>query len=138
MLPGFENIKPKKSNNPHKETFDLVNYKLCNKHEPTLPEVRTWFIYDSEEIYNCKMLGTNTIYCYKTLNAVKSKFNIKTNYELCNKLKQWRTAYIALYGKDKMFDFSKLNTNWLMEELNSTPSYNVDNDYKPNSKNRRI
>ena len=62
MLPGFENVKPKKSKNPHKDTFELVNYKLCNKHEPTLPEVRTWFIYDNEDIYKSKMLGTNTIY----------------------------------------------------------------------------
>ena len=124
------------SSDPFERDFKAVEAKVKQNIQPTLIEVRRWFIYKMEKEYNTVMLGTNWAYCNKTLNAIKSKYDLD-NVQLVNKLDTWSKAYRQEYNDT--FDFSKLNTNWLVEKLNNTPSYQViDDGYTPDTSNRRI
>ena len=135
MLPGFENVKNSTKIDEYKIAYESVEHKLKIGKEPKMEELRKWFIYKMEQDYNTKMLGTNIHYCYKTFNKLKEKYSL-CNYELAKKLIQWSTIYKKDFSGT--FDFSCLNTNWLIEKLNSQPSYHINNDYTPNTNNRRI
>lgn len=145
MLKGFEDFK-KTANEPER-VYKEVEYKLQHGQEPTLPEVRLWFIYSTEKYYNTKLLQTQIHYCFKSFNKVKAKFNL-CNFELCNKLIEWRDNYHKLgyqLGNSK-FDFSCLNTDWLMDNINDKvpnfdkgkTTYINTNSNNISTKNRRI
>lgn len=144
-IKGFENFK--KPVNDLERVYKEVEYKLSHGEEPKVTEVRKWFIYYVEKYYNTKMLGTQVNYCIKTLNNVKTKYNL-CNFELCKKLIQWIDDFDKLgYRKEnEIFDFSSLNKDWLIDSLNSkTPNYNKpkttylnDNTNNIDTKNRRI
>lgn len=133
-LPGFNNVK-KVEINPYEEAYKVVEHKIQVSKQPTLPELRMWFIFKMEKEFGTKMLGTQTVYCYKTFNKVKEKYNLD-NLQLALKINQWYKIYKKEYTGT--FDFSSLNTNWLIEKLNEVPSYHIDNGYKHNTTNRRI
>ena len=133
-LPGFENVK-KTNNNSFEDAYKVVEHKIQVNKQPTLPELRMWFIFKMEKEFDTKMLGTNTIYCYKTFNKVKEKYNLD-NLQLALKINHWYKVYKKEYTGT--FDFSSLNTNWLIEKLNEVPSYHIENDYKHDTTNRRI
>lgn len=135
MLPGFENVKNSVKIDEYKIAYECVEHKLKVNKEPEMEELRKWFIYKIEQDYNTKMLGTNKPYCYKTFNKLKEKYNL-SNYELAQKLINWAKIYKRDFSGT--FDFSCLNTNWLIEKLEQQPSYQVKNDYKHDTTNRRI
>lgn len=144
MLKGFDNVKSN-SNNPLEVYYKEVEYQLENNIDPTLPQIRGWFIYSTEKFYDTKMLGTNIHYCTKTLKTIKEKYKL-SNYDLCIKLKTWRQGYEDLgYNNGSIFDFSTLNTNWIIEKLNKNISngtkqttYQNDNINKIDTRDRRI
>lgn len=135
MIKGFEKFKDSKKIDTFKVAYDTVEHKLEIGKEPKMEELRKWFIYRQEKEFNTKLLGTNVHYCYKTFNSLKDKYNL-CNSELAKKMVVWSENYKRNYTG--VFDFSSLNTNWLIEKLNNTSSFTINNDYKPNTSNRRI
>ena len=135
MIKGLKDLKGSKQVDEFKLAYESVEHKLKVGKEPKMEELRKWFIYRQEKEYNTKLLGTNIHYCYKTFNALKDKYNL-CNYELAKKLVIWAENYKREY--DGVFDFSSLNTNWLIDKLNNQPSYNINNGYTPNTSSRRI
>ena len=133
-LPGFDNVKKVKIDT-YEEAYKVVEHKIKVSKQPTLPELRMWFIFKMEKEFDTKMLGTQTVYCYKTFNKVKEKYNLD-NLQLALKINEWYKIYKKEYTGT--FDFSSLNTNWLIEKLNEVPSYHIKNDYKHDTTNRRI
>ena len=134
-LKGFENVI-RTNINSYEEDYNVVEHKLQVNKEPTLYEVRRWFIYHVEKEYNTKLLGTQINYCYNTFNKLKEKYSLKNNIELCKKLTNWNKQYKQEFSG--VFDFSKLNTDWVLEKLETKATYHVENDYIPNTVNRRI
>lgn len=141
MLKGFEKFK--RVENKQEAAYRTVEYKLSKGEEPTLSEIRLWFIEGTERFYNTKLLGTQVNYCYNTFNKVKSKYKL-CNHDLCLKLIKWRENYSKL-GTGKIFDFSSLNTDWIIDKLENNgtnrgkrTSYLDQNNNRIDTSSRRI
>ena len=142
MFKELQSIKNSKQIIPNEKEYKIVEYKLEHAQEPNMVEIRKWFIYKAEKIYETKMLGTETIYCYNTFNKLKEKYNF-SNLALAAKLDIWLIKYKQL-GYTGIFDFSKLNTDWILNNLDSNiangkiTSYQNNNVNQINTVNRRI
>ena len=142
MFKELQSIKNSKQIIPNEEEYKIVEYKIEHAQEPNMTELRKWFIYKAEKIYETKMLGTTTIYCYNTFNKLKEKYNF-SNLALAAKLDIWLIKYKQL-GYTGIFDFSKLNTDWILNNLDSNiangkiTSYQNNNVNQINTVNRRI
>ena len=143
----FKELQAKKNSKqiiPNEKEFKIVEYKLQLAQEPNMTEIRKWFIYKAEKIYGTKMLGTQVVYCNKTLNKIKEKYQFN-NLALAAKLDVWLIKYKQL-GYDGIFDFSKLNTDWILHNLDANisnykgkhTSYQNNNVNQINTVNRRI
>ena len=122
----MKKLKGSKEINTYKDAYDIVETKLAKAIEPNMSEIRKWFIYKVEKIYDTKMLGTETVYCYNTFNKLKEKYKFN-NVALAAKLDVWLIKYKQL-GYEGIFDFSKLNTDWIL--------YNLDANIAANNKNK--
>ena len=144
MFKEMQKLKGSKNINPYEEAYRTVETKLAKAIEPNMVEIRKWFIYKAEKIYDTKMLGTQVVYCNKTFNKIKDKYKF-SNLALTAKLDVWLIKYKQL-GYDGIFDFSKLNTDWILYNLDSnTPAYGKkrttyqdENVNSINTKDRRI
>ncbi len=114
-LQQLAQVTSKAKSNPYELCYHNVEFKIKHNKEPKMDEMRKWFIYKMETYYNSKMLGANVHYCYKTFNSIKDKYEL-SNLELCKKINVWHERYTKT-NQDNMFDFSTLNTNWLIEKL---------------------
>lgn len=144
MFGEMKKLKGSKTINTYEEAYHIVETKLAKAIEPNMVEIRKWFIYKAEKIYETKMLGTQVVYCNKTLNKLKEKYQF-SNLALAAKLDVWLLKYKQL-GYEGIFDFSKLNTDWILYNLDSnTPAYRKnkttyqdENVNLINTKDRRI
>lgn len=144
MFKEMQKLKGSKNINPYEEAYRTVETKLAKAIEPNMVEIRKWFIFKAEKIYGTKMLGTQVVYCNKTFNKIKDKYKF-SNLALTAKLDVWLIKYKQL-GYDGIFDFSKLNTDWILYNLDSnTPAYSKkrttyqdENVNSINTKDRRI
>ena len=133
-MSSLDSLKALKNSKHPEDTFTkahkLVEEKLSKGVVINADELRKWFIKDYELYYNTKMLGTNIHYCYKTFNAVKTRLNMCNN-ELAKNILIWRERYHKLgydFGGTAKFDFSVLNTDWLLDNLiNNIPCITVPN-----------
>lgn len=143
----FKELQAKKNSKqiiPNEKEYKIVEHKLQLAQEPNMIEIRKWFIFKAEKIYGTKMLGTQVIYCNKTLNKIKEKYQFN-NLALAAKLDVWLIKYKQL-GYDGIFDFSKLNTDWILHNLDANisnhkgkhTSYQNNNVNQINTVNRRI
>ena len=143
----FKQLKAQKNSKriiPNEKEYKIVEHKLQHAQEPNMTEIRKWFIFKCEKVYQDKMLGTQVVYCNKTFNKIKEKYQFN-NLALAAKLDVWIIKYKQL-GYTGMFDFSKLNTDWILHNLdaniaNSTgkkTSYQNNNVNQINTVNRRI
>ena len=143
----FKELQSKKNSKqiiPNEKEYKIVEHKIAHAQEPNMQEIRRWFIFKAEKIYETKMLGTQVVYCNKTFNKLKEKYNF-SNLALAAKLDIWLIKYKQL-GYTGIFDFSKLNTDWILNNLDSnTPAhgkkittYQNNNVNQINTVNRRI
>lgn len=143
----FKELQSKKNSKqiiPNEKEYKIVEYKLQLAQEPNMTEIRKWFIFKAEKIYSTKMLGTQVVYCNKTFNKIKEKYQFN-NLALAAKLDVWLIKYKQL-GYDGIFDFSKLNTDWILHNLDANisnykskqTSYQNNNVNQINTVNRRI
>lgn len=144
MFNEMKKLKGSKNINTYEEAYHIVETKLAKAIEPNMVEIRKWFIYKAEKIYETKMLGTQVVYCNKTFNKLKDKYKF-SNLALAAKLDIWLVKYKQL-GYEGIFDFSKLNTDWILYNLDSnTPAhgrkittYQDQNVNSINTEDRRI
>lgn len=121
MFKQLQGLKNSKEINPLEQGYKVVEHKMAVAKEPTMAELRQWYIYKAEKIYDTKMLGTNIHYCYSTFKKLKEKYNFN-NLALAAKLDIWLVKYKQL-GYTGIFDFSRLNTDWILQNLDSnTPN----------------
>ena len=143
----FRELQSKKNSKqviPNEKEYKIVEHKLQHTQEPNMVEIRKWFIYKCEKVYQDKMLGTQVVYCNKTLNKIKDKYQFD-NLALAAKLDVWILKYKQL-GYTGMFDFSKLNTDWILHNLDANianykckqTSYQNNNVNQINTRDRRI
>lgn len=105
----FKELQSKKNSKQiilNEKEYKIVEHKLQLAQEPNMTEIRKWFIFKAEKIYSTKMLGTQVIYCNKTLNKIKEKYQFN-NLALAAKLDVWLIKYKQL-GYDGIFDFLNL------------------------------
>lgn len=136
MIKALKDLKGSNKVDVFKEAYDIVEQKIQANVDVNMVELRRWFIYKMEQYYDTKLLGTQVVYCNNTFNKLKDKLKIQNNVELAKKITEMHRNYTLEYTEP--FDFSKLNTNWLVDKLNTNSSYSIQNSYKINTENRRI
>lgn len=101
---------------------ELSSYEIVEKWiggnstiTPTKKHIADWFVEHYKVVYGKDMLGFNQFHFYKVMNKLCDNYKL-SNLEFCKSVVRWRKE------SEKPIDVSSLNTNWLMEKLNTTKS----------------